>query len=130
MRHTFKKHERLHSRKEIDLLFKNSRSLFVYPFKVLYKSQLDEKKSGAKVLFTMSHKKFKHAVQRNEIKRHLRESYRINKENLVNVLKNRNLNSKIAWIYIADTILPHQEIETKMKNSLHRLCKEFQENNI
>lgn len=129
-KNTLKKKERLRSRKEIDHLFKNSLSLFVYPIKVLYQINFDEKNSGASVLFTMSHKKFKLAVHRNQIKRQLKEAYRINNENLVTLLKKKNFNAKIALIYIADSVLSHKEIEYKVQIVLKNLCKLIEQENI
>lgn len=127
MRKTFTKQERLRSKREIDELFQNNQSIFIYPFKILYVNKIDEEHYGANVLFTMSHKKFKHAVQRNTIKRHLRESYRIHKVNLIQLLEQKKIHAHIAWIYVADTILSHQEIEAKMILSLNSLCNIFKQ---
>lgn len=129
MRQTLPKQERLHSRKEIDELFQNSLSTFVYPFKILYKAVPDASNSEAVILFTMSHKKFKHAVQRNAIKRQLRECYRTQKNDLTNLLKTNNLNAKIAFIYVADSLIAHQDIAIKMKVALQRICKLIEKEN-
>ncbi|MDD4848685.1 MAG: ribonuclease P protein component [Bacteroidales bacterium] len=129
MKYTLRKYERLHSKKEIDELFQHSNSLFVYPFKILYATHNDSAIGNASILFTMSHKKFKHAVQRNAVKRHLKESYRLHKLPLIQLLVNKKLNAKIAFIYIADNLITHQEMETKMKLTIKRLCKIIEQEN-
>jgi ribonuclease P protein component len=65
---------------------------------------------------------FKKAVDRNKIKRRLRESYRSNKM-LLNVGENKINSYFIAYIYVGKQILPYKEIEDKLKSSLGRLQK-------
>ena len=73
------------------------------------------------VLFSVSKRNFKLAVERNKIKRRMREAYRLNKAPLLSLSKKYAL----AYIYTARKILPFKEIEAKLKVSITRLEKEL-----
>jgi ribonuclease P protein component len=78
-RHTFSKQERLKSRKLIDALFRSGKTFQVFPFRVFY---LWEPPSGISVQVGVgaSKRNFKRAVDRNRIKRLMREGYRLQKQ--------------------------------------------------
>ena len=83
---TLKKTEILSAKKQIAELFNSDKSLFSYPLKVFYLfSDKNDLKSG-KVLFAVkcSEKKFKKSHDRNLLKRRIKESYRLNKYELLN----------------------------------------------
>ena len=123
VKHTFKKEERLHSKKLIQQLFTEGDSFFVYPFKVIYKEAPESKGFPASVLISVSKKKFKSAVKRNRIKRLFRESYRKNKHILIDSEDKEGEHTPliIAFIYVADTIMEYHEIEKKIILILQRL---------
>lgn len=77
--YTFRKEERLCSRKHLDLLFKNGSSFLLYPFRISYLF-IDEPASvPAQVVINVPKKRYKRAVDRNLLKRRIREAYRLNK---------------------------------------------------
>ena len=78
---TYGKDEKLKSRKVIESLFSNGHSFTVYPLKVLYKIETD-KEGILQAGVAVSTRQFKKAVDRNRIKRLMRESYRIQKNDL------------------------------------------------
>ena len=78
MRLTLSKEEKLKSRKLIEKLFVEGDSLKEYPLRLKYLRIRDENNS-IKVAFSVPKRNFKLAVDRNRIKRLLRESYRKNK---------------------------------------------------
>ena len=89
--YTFKKEERLKSKKLIDHLFKKGLVLHQYPFKVLYDFTDDQDfKFPAKIAVSVSKKLFKKAVERNHIKRKILEAYRINKSILYSMRMIKN----------------------------------------
>lgn len=130
MQHIFPKSERLNSKKFIEELFAKGAAFTQYPFKVIYlpltREQACEavgekgKKSdppAAQLLFSCSKRNFKKAVNRNLVKRRMREGYRLHKH-----LLPENPYFLIAYIYIAREILPYQFLEEKLKSSLKRLA--------
>lgn len=121
LKYTFPKSERLHSKKLIQELFSRGSSFYLYPFKIIYLS--DVHPEVHQVLISVSKKRFKKAVTRNLIKRRIREAYRLNKH----VLASRPdafPKLLIGYIYTGKEVLPYPLIEAKLKKSLHRLIKE------
>ncbi|MDA0194703.1 MAG: ribonuclease P protein component [Bacteroidetes bacterium] len=120
----FPKSEKLRLKNLIESLFKEGKSFFIYPFKVLHLLAPVEH-SGNQVLITVSSKKFKKATDRNKIKRRIREAYRLNKYDLTKKLNN-NCHLLIGYLYVGDEILDFGVIETKLKKTLERLYSEYQ----
>jgi ribonuclease P protein component len=79
--HSFCRHERLKSEKTIQELFKKGSSVFLYPFKVYFLPIAPQPADffWPKVLVSVSKRQFKRAVDRNRIKRLVREAYRLHK---------------------------------------------------
>ncbi|UZO81823.1 ribonuclease P protein component [Aquimarina sp. ERC-38] len=84
MKATFSKKEKLKSTKEIELLFQEGQSLKKFPVLLVYRESSDGKEIGIKAAVSVSKKKFKRAVDRNRIKRLLREAYRLQKAEVLN----------------------------------------------
>ena len=114
---TFRKEERLHSKIIIQELFDKGSSFYLYPFKVLF---LEGTKDAIEnqVLFTVSKRNFKRAVDRNKIKRRMREAFRLNKSQFTTSQK-----LAIAYIYTPKEILPYAQIQEGMVKSIKRLEK-------
>lgn len=82
MRLTFRKEEKLNSATEIEKLFREGRSVVFHPIKILFLISSVEARHKTKVLITVPSKKFRNAVDRNRIKRKIREVYRLNRHHL------------------------------------------------
>ena len=116
-RNTFSKNERMNKKKEIDLLFQKGTTISKYPFIVKYTCM--KYYSVSQVLFSISKKKMKRAVDRNKIRRRMRESYRLNK----NILLQKKNNYAIVFIYTSHTLLPFSLIQEKIILSLKQISE-------
>lgn len=117
---TFHKNERLNSKILIKELFDKGSSFFLYPIKVFYLKAPPG--SPHQILFSVPKRNFKKAVDRNKIKRRLRESYRSNKSVLADADKEA-FSFLIAFVYLSKEILSYKDIEDKLNASLRRLQK-------
>ena len=123
---TYSKEEKLKSRKAIESLFSNGHSFTVYPLKVLYKIQSAEEgclRAGVAV----STRLFKRAVDRNRIKRLLRESYRIEKAELKSIVLSKHLVVHVFFIYLDKSKTTYQSTSETMKKCLDRLHQKIKD---
>jgi ribonuclease P protein component len=119
---TFGKPERLKRRKQIDALFADGKSLAFFPIRVKFRfvpqtEQVVPVQAGV----TASRKSFKRAVDRNRIKRLLRETYRLQKGELFQILIERKLQAELFFIYTDKKLLPFETINNAMTACLAQL---------
>jgi ribonuclease P protein component len=119
-RFTFKKEERLCSKKQIEKLFSEGTSFLIYPLKVIYTNIDFNEPVNAKAAFAVSKKLFKKAVKRNLVKRRIREAYRLNKHILA---ERKSAQTAIIFIYVGKEILDFAAIEKAMQRSLISVSK-------
>jgi ribonuclease P protein component len=110
MRLFHRKNNRLYIEKEIEILFKEGASHFIYPIKILYLTY-PLKDDEYKVLISVSKRNFKRAVDRNLIKRIIKEAFRKNSFHISKSLEGKNLGVYIAFIYVSKVIIDYKEIE-------------------
>ena len=113
---TLSKGERIRGKKLIELLFKEGNRVNFGIIRVIAKEDPDESQTGHRVLFSVPSKTFKRSVDRNLIRRRLREAYRLNKSLIESPSK-----LLLAYIYTAREVLPFRDIEEKVKKSFARL---------
>jgi len=104
------------------VLFKKGLSFSNFPFRVLYlftQENISPLQSG----FTVSAKHFKKAVERNRIKRLMREAYRIQKSLLSESLQNSGKYLAVFFIYTGNQIPVYEDVSEKMQSALKRLKK-------
>jgi ribonuclease P protein component len=119
----FPKEERLTSKKLIEDLFKNGSSYYLHPFRLLVLYNKDEKLtlSYPQVLFNVPKRNFKKAVDRNRIRRQLKEIYRINKIDLFGKDMTLPLPACFAVLYTAKEKISFEMLEKKLILILQRL---------
>jgi ribonuclease P protein component len=107
---SYNKAEKLKSRKLLEQLFANGKSFLVFPVKVIY-LQVDASEATSLVQAGVgaSSRNFKHATDRNRIKRLLREHYRLNKIPLHEFLEVNNKKVAVFFLYI-DKAMPEKHV--------------------
>ncbi len=121
---SYNKKEKLKSRKQLQQIFSTGKTFSIFPLKVFYQS-VNEQDNIIKTGVGVSSKNFKKAVDRNRIKRLLRECYRTQKLPLHNYLLNSKKKFAIFILYI-DKVMPEYDlINQKMLQVLQKLIKEF-----
>ncbi len=117
---TLGKEERLKSRKQTELLFSEGKRFTLPPFRIHYSFNNAEKtllQFGAGV----SKRNFKKAVDRNRIRRLMREAYRLQKKVLQEKLKEQNIQLIIFFIYTGKELPEYKEVYEKIGKGLDKL---------
>src|SRR5690606_15852401 len=117
---SFPKKEKLKRKKLIEQLFEGGKGISSYPVKLIYlRTELPEDvqiQAGV----TVSKRNFKRAVQRNRIKRLLRESYRLNKHLVFNNIEG---NFAFLFLYIGKEMPEYEQVEASIKTVLHKFVE-------
>lgn len=112
MDYTFKKSEKLKSKKNIEQLFLEGSSVTAFPLRLMYLQTSFKDGANIKIGVSVSKRNFKKAVDRNRIKRLMREAYRLNKNSYFN-----NITTQYALmiLYIGTDKPKFKTLETKIK---------------
>ena len=118
MQNTFKKQEKLKKSKLITQLFTEGKSLTVFPIKLIYLQVEHNSPFKIQAGVSASKRNFKKAVDRNKIKRLLREVYRKNK---YLIYQSENTKKHIfMFIYLGKKELDYKTLEEKMVELIHK----------
>ncbi len=121
----FPKKYKLSSHKSIELLFKQNVSFFIYPFRIVWHTKTDSSKQNVVFLFSVPKTKFKHAVKRNQIKRRIKEAVRLNKHIIETQASELNIEVHIAFVYVANTVLPYEQIQKSIISIFEKFVNEL-----
>jgi ribonuclease P protein component len=122
---TFRDTERLKKKKLIDQLFANGMSFYSHPFKIIWLITETGQPSAAQVLISVSRRVMKRAVDRNRVKRQVRELYRHQKSMIYEYLAEKQRSALIGIIYTGSELLPFPVAKEKINQVMVRLLKEF-----
>ncbi|HRH65238.1 MAG TPA: ribonuclease P protein component [Bacteroidia bacterium] len=125
-RQTFRKPERLVSRKIIEQLVEKGRSIQVSPFRMVWLMHGLQVANPVQVAFTVPKRNFRSAVDRNRIKRLMRECYRKNKSVIYSFVQEQQIQVAFLIIYTGKAVPKHEEVETKITLTLQRFVEDFQ----
>jgi ribonuclease P protein component len=129
--YTFSKRERIKKRKQIDRLFSEGRSFTLRPFKVYFAINDNKTDPPVQILIAIPKKEYKRPVDRNKIKRRIKEAYRLNKLTLFEHLRQLRINLHVGFVYSGNSvILSYGEIERKLISCLHKLESTIVQENI
>lgn len=125
---TFKKPERLRSKKLIERLFKQGHSFNAFPFKVIWLETSTRSPFPAQLLVGVSKKNMRRAIDRNKIKRRIREAYRKNKDLYYDYLNNTGKQCIFGILHSGKEMTRFKDIEQKIITVLSRLIEEHEKN--
>lgn len=124
LRFTLSKSERLSSRKAIDILFKEGQGLSKHPVRVVWRTTDPDpnRLSPVQVMFSVPRRKFPRAVDRNRVKRLMREAYRLHKLTFLKQVP-PDLHLDLALIYTGNEIKPLDLIQKQLVLALEAMVK-------
>lgn len=125
-RHTFRKAERLCSKKLITEVFERGNSFYIKPFKAIWINTTLATSVPAQLLITVPKRYIRDSWQRNSIKRSIREAYRLNKDPFYSFLQQSQKQCALAIVYTGRKIITAAEAEAAIILILCRLSKEYE----
>ena len=133
MNYTFRKSERINSKLIIDKLFAGGNSSnAVFPLRIVYMAIPKEEAPQsmddvpASILISVPKKRFRNAVDRNRLKRLIREAYRTNKGVLWQVLEEKDYRVAIAFISITDKMPTFYQVNKAVARALIIISEKIQ----
>jgi ribonuclease P protein component len=122
MRFTFNKQEKLKSKKLIEQLFAEGKSVSNYPLKLMYLEVNHESSFPIQAGVSVPKRKVNLAVKRNRIKRLMREVYRKNKHLIYESINNKYI---FMFLYLDEKEHNYVFIEEKMVTLLEKFLKKL-----
>lgn len=123
---TFQKKDKLKSRKQTQFLFAKGQSMNSFPIKLIYTLEFNEPGSVQAGVGAPS-RTFRKAVDRNRVKRLLREGYRLERPEFIasSVDALNKLRVNLFFLYTDATVISQKEIQEKIKQLLSRLSEKI-----
>ena len=123
---TFGEEERLKSNLSIQELLKHGKAVSRFPLKIYWGFSPDPcQKYPVRAAITVPKRKFKRAVDRNLMKRRIREAYRLNKNMLYETLDQRNQKIQLIILLLSDEFIPYDQLEKEMHEILRQLVNKL-----
>jgi ribonuclease P protein component len=127
LKNTFQKRDKLKSSLEIEDIYRKNKFVVSYPLKCYYSfSEKAENKNVVRAAFAVPKKGFKLAVDRNTLKRRMREAYRLNyKKIFESFLEQNDKQLGLFFIYVGKEMMDFEMIEKslcKSASSVSSVC--------
>lgn len=126
MGYSFPKTEKLCGQLRISRLYEKGKHFTCYPLRITYLAVIEQEESvrpGVRILLWAPKSLFKHAVDRNRLRRLMREAYRHNASVLRALCEEQNMSLHVAFNYIAKEPLTYGEIEKATQKAIYKLQK-------
>lgn len=138
--YTLPKSERLYLRESIGELFAKGKSFTAFPYRVVFlisdeadkkaateaspaERSLDERQGRCAIMAVAPKKRFKHAVDRNHVKRLTREAYRLQKLPLLERLEAAGKTMEVAFVYVDNKFITFDETYKTIGRAIAKLTK-------
>ena len=129
---TYQKKDKLKSRKQTQFLFSKGTAITMHPIRLLYTIEKVEAGIFPNGLLQAGvgapSQQFRKAVQRNRVKRLLREGYRLEKPNFTNSISLTNTRLNLFFLYVDVNVQTQQQIQTSIKLILQKLADKLKPN--
>ena len=119
MPYTFGKEERLCSRSLMDRLYADGHRLMAFPFSVQWLAV--EGTQPCQIMIVAPKRRFRHAVDRNHVRRLTRECWRLRKPDFYTFLQEHNLCIVLSLVYVHNEIMSHDQLGHKMDKLIELL---------
>jgi ribonuclease P protein component len=123
---TYQKKDKLKSRKQMQFLFSKGTAITMHPIRLLYTIEKGEAGIFSNGLLQAGvgapSRQFRKAVQRNKVKRLLREGYRLEKPNFTNSINLTNTRLNLFFLYLDAHVQTQQQIQATINLILQKLA--------
>lgn len=126
--YSFPKKEHLKSKTTIEQLYAKGASATVFPLRAIFVAlpQQQQEHPAATILVSVAKRRFRHAVDRNLMKRRIREAYRLNKPTFIEHLQSQGKHLAIAILYIDNKPAGTEYLKRKMAKLLASIIEKEQ----
>lgn len=119
---TLGKEERLKSNLRIKDLLQSGKVVSGFPLKIFWDIQPDQQKFPASMAVSVPKRRFRKAVDRNLLKRQIREAYRKNKKIIYEPLALREMNINLVILFLSDEFITYVELESVLIELLKKIA--------
>ncbi|HXH19417.1 MAG TPA: ribonuclease P protein component [Chitinophagales bacterium] len=119
---TFTRHERLKSKKLIERLFERGQSIDAPPLRMVWMPAIAFC-MPAQVSFSVARRSFRQAVERNRIKRLMREAWRLRKQELYSFLSEKKTSLAVMLIFTGKKKPRFHEVQEKLVTIIQQLTR-------
>lgn len=122
--YTFSRNERLKSRTLISRLFKEGKSFHKFPIRIVWlevETLPEDNTAPAQIAVTVPKRSFRKAVDRNRLRRQVREAYRLHKHLLYEKLKQEDKQIVLMLIYTGKEFKPYALIEKSIQKIISQI---------
>lgn len=121
----FLKAHRLSSKKDIETLYTEGNSFTEFPFRFIWKA-VNVDKFDIRIAISIPKKRFAHAVDRNLLKRRVRESFRKSYNVMIEEWQLKNIQIHLLVVYVDDIPRKQLEIDEKIHTGLKKITRHVQ----